>query len=397
MPKLSDAQVAALRAMCEIDPDDDWILIGASALLCHKLPLRRVTHDVDFVATGHDVCDSLRSADWQQHPKMMQRWQRDDALIDLIIATESDLAAGEVHLDDGFVLSVVGFDLALREKQPIEVEPGLTVDVPHPSVLALLKMISWMERNEREKDLADIVMLFDDGLDELDERRFDPDHAIAESNVDYDDQGAFWLGWELARRAEPSHLHWAHRFVEQMADRDSAAFALMARASEYPSDHAEDRLGSRLDAYALGLQRGWVPRAASRDRTAQRTSEATTNARPARAAAAGGLGRRGAEGRSARTTQMLIHDAIDDRRVLHFRYQGHERVAEPHVLGMIGGQLQLLGFQIDGHSSSGGLPDWRLYKLDEISSLAQTGKGFAGPRPTRGGPTPFDRQIVVVR
>lgn len=47
------------------------------------------------------------------------------------------------------------------------------------------------------------------------------------------------------------------------------------------------------------------------------------------------------------------------------------RTVEPHHYGILGGSLQLHGYQVKGGSSSGELTDWRNFKLDKIDKLAK--------------------------
>ena len=61
--------------------------------------------------------------------------------------------------------------------------------------------------------------------------------------------------------------------------------------------------------------------------------------------------------------------AIAECRLLSIRYGGRERTVEPYVYGSYGGSEQLLGYQVGGYSSSGGLPDWRRFHLRKITSM----------------------------
>jgi hypothetical protein len=95
--------------------------------------------------------------------------------------------------------------------------------------------------------------------------------------------------------------------------------------------------------------------------------------------------------------EQRIHDAIDNRLVVEFSYNGHRRVAEPHVLGVKNGRLQVLMYQIGGSSSSGLLPDWRRFFVDELSQLEVMSQAFVPQRLTFGRHSDFDRQVAVVR
>lgn len=383
----SNIQVAALESMRDLLTPDRWALIGASAIRC-RLPLPRPTADIDFVVTASSeaVYQRLREAGWTRHPTKLQTWLRENATVDVIPATEEDLLAGVAHLEDGFVLSIVGFDLAFAQSDLIPIREGLVVPVPRIPVLVLLKMIAWLDRNDREKDLEDLVFMWDSALPEVDPCRWDPEHPLGSADLDYADQSAFCVGWQLGRIAGPEHVHWAKRFLDAMRDEESIAFAQLVRGSRYGGDHVELRLRSRLTAFESGLDVGAAP-----------SGGPATRPVAIRATASGARARSVAWAKSG-SLQMLIHDAIDHRTVIHFYGKGLMRVAEPHVLGLKNGRLQVLVRQIGGSTSSGGrLPGWRRFFLSELSGVAITSETFAGPQPTRGRHSHFDRQIAVVR
>lgn len=92
-----------------------------------------------------------------------------------------------------------------------------------------------------------------------------------------------------------------------------------------------------------------------------------------------------------------IEQAILNKVLVEFSYSGHPRLIEPHVLGINGGVLQVLGYQVGGSSSSGGIPEWRRFDLPKISGLRVTAKTFPGKRPFPSGKhSSWDRQIVIV-
>ena len=89
--------------------------------------------------------------------------------------------------------------------------------------------------------------------------------------------------------------------------------------------------------------------------------------------------------------------AIKAKKVLSFTYDGLLRVAEPHVYGIHGGMAELLGYQIRGNSSSGGLPNWRRFKLHLIQNLRILDEEFPGRRSYPSGKhSEWDQQIAVV-
>src|SRR5207253_9249610 len=79
-------------------------------------------------------------------------------------------------------------------------------------------------------------------------------------------------------------------------------------------------------------------------------------------------GRRRARGvRGVTQIEATLVEAITSRRVVEFDYRRLMRIAEPHTLGInTSGVEQLLAYQIRGKSSSGPLPDWRRFDVDDI-------------------------------
>lgn len=78
---------------------------------------------------------------------------------------------------------------------------------------------------------------------------------------------------------------------------------------------------------------------------------------------------------------QLICQAIREKRVLSFSYDGYPRVVEPHCHGVsTAGNSVLRCYQTSGGSSSGTVPGWHMMKTDKIIGLADAQLVFAGPR-----------------
>src|SRR5438132_14266809 len=87
----------------------------------------------------------------------------------------------------------------------------------------------------------------------------------------------------------------------------------------------------------------------------------------------------------------LIWAAIEQKRLLRFRYKNRERIVEPHDYGIHNGLIKLFGYQVGGSSSQkttqlavGGAgpglgyrvaePDfsrWASYKIGQTSQMGQ--------------------------
>lgn len=95
--------------------------------------------------------------------------------------------------------------------------------------------------------------------------------------------------------------------------------------------------------------------------------------------------------------EQLIQQAIAEKKLIEFLYSGHPRLLEPHVLGVNSGVTEVLGYQVGGSSSSGGIPEWRRFDLLKMSGLKLTATLFPGRRPFPSGKhSSWDRQIAVV-
>lgn len=80
--------------------------------------------------------------------------------------------------------------------------------------------------------------------------------------------------------------------------------------------------------------------------------------------------------------KQKIIDAINNRNLLAFMYNGHYRIAEPHTFGVSGkGNNSLSAYQVHGSSDKGIVPDWKLFTIEKISGLEILEEVFSGTRP----------------
>ena len=85
--------------------------------------------------------------------------------------------------------------------------------------------------------------------------------------------------------------------------------------------------------------------------------------------------------------QTLICDAIRERKLLSFLYQGKRREVEPHLLGYDSdGDLTLSAWQLSGGSGQG----WRDFHVSKLSGPTKSLTRFLGARP---GYNPNDRTL----
>jgi hypothetical protein len=103
-------------------------------------------------------------------------------------------------------------------------------------------------------------------------------------------------------------------------------------------------------------------------------------------------------GRPTASIDQLLRTAITSKRLIQFDYEDYLRIAEPHDYGEIGGEKQLLIYQIGGESRSGRIPDWRLMRIASMKHLRILNKTFAGGRAIPSGKhKKWDELIVRVK
>ena len=92
--------------------------------------------------------------------------------------------------------------------------------------------------------------------------------------------------------------------------------------------------------------------------------------------------------------EQIIKTAITERKVITFFYEGSERVVEPFCYGKsTKGNDVLRAFQIGGASSSGEPFGWKLYIVNEMSSISINESTFDNNRPDYN---PNDKGMVEI-
>ncbi|AGH95393.1 hypothetical protein [Pseudobdellovibrio exovorus] len=78
---------------------------------------------------------------------------------------------------------------------------------------------------------------------------------------------------------------------------------------------------------------------------------------------------------------QIIVDAINNKKMIEFKYNGGVRIVEPHCYGIsTAGNESLRAYQVDGYSSSDP-KDMKLFTLSKASDISLLEKHFDGPRP----------------
>ena len=89
-----------------------------------------------------------------------------------------------------------------------------------------------------------------------------------------------------------------------------------------------------------------------------------------------------------------ICDAIRERRLIRFYYDGGQREVEPHCYGQgKSGHDLLRGYQVSGVSRSGEAVGWKLFRVDEMTGLSASADRFSA---ARAGYDRFDDAMTQV-
>ncbi len=186
-------------------------MIGATAreaILGHGFGIRGpATKDLDFgvfVSGWNDfkkLKNSLTSTDnFKEDNYVKHRLSSDlhELKIDIIPFGDIENPKGKISWDDGLEMTVSGFTEAYEDAWKVKFAEELIIDVVSPLGLALLKLISWNDRNAN-RDAGDFWRVASHYLDLGNyERLFEEVPELLESE-NYDDAyaGAVMLGQDL--------------------------------------------------------------------------------------------------------------------------------------------------------------------------------------------------------
>ena len=151
-------------------------------------------------------------------------------------------------------MNLTGMRLALETGNTFAVEPGLSIPVAPVAVIAVLKMIAYLDRpGERERDLHDLAYILENHVLPDDERRFADD--VLDAGIPYEHASAYLLGQDLRQLVNGTERTAVDDFVARVRDeRDSSATqGRMARLGPTSWNQDPDELLERIDAFKLGF------------------------------------------------------------------------------------------------------------------------------------------------
>jgi predicted nucleotidyltransferase len=180
----------------------DVAIIGAAALLCF-VDIGRFTRDIDLVVALDleaflTFTAVLKTRGWTQEARKEHRWHGPNgSIVDLLPAGPGLRHAKRITWPESeFEMSLAGFEHVFALAVPVSFAEGVQYRVAPPSVIALLKIIAFMDDpHGRRKDLLDVGELFR-RYDASTDRIFSDDVFAAElEEIEY--ASAFLLGKDV--------------------------------------------------------------------------------------------------------------------------------------------------------------------------------------------------------
>lgn len=250
---LSSDQIEAARHLVGALAGVPLGLVGAAALGCH-LPLRNKTEDVDFVvaATIESAALLLSIPGWTRHPRNEHAWTAPNGVaVDVVPASAEALMSGILEWpESGHRMNLCGIRLVFEHSPLVEIADGVKLLVPPVPVIALLKMVAYLDRYDRtDKDLVHLAEIFDGYPDDDDDRMFT--HEQAAAGLSPEEARVQVLGRELAQLVNAEEREGCRRFVGQM--RVPVHEARMLRNMSQPSDDREALHARRMMILATEL------------------------------------------------------------------------------------------------------------------------------------------------
>jgi predicted nucleotidyltransferase len=251
-------QTEALRQLADLWKDTRFCLIGATALACHiELPRKTGDLDMSVSVSVDDLAAAMpRLEGWTRNPQKEHEWLSPARVkVDVLPAGPALLAAGEiVWPGTGARMTLAGMRLALERGVSFEVAAGFSILIAPVPVIAVLKMISYMDRPaERERDLQDLAHIVEKHVAPDDERRFAPE--VLDAGIAYEHASALLLGHDVRELLNSRERDAVDAFVARLRDErhPSAAQARMARLGPPSWNQDPEELLARIDAFVLGL------------------------------------------------------------------------------------------------------------------------------------------------
>ena len=223
----------------------EFVIIGATAYKLYFGDDHRFTEDIDVVIAldldaFSEFARRLEAAEWERKPARENRWRsRRGSYFDILPAgPQLRLDKQIVWPESEFVMNLIGFDHVFSEAQIHQIVPDFSIKAVPPHVLALTKIISFMDDPQRRaKDLGDIQSLLARYEEESD-RIFD-DLVFEAALPDIGLANAFLLGLDLAKLCTAEERNIVNTFLLRFTDdRDDDPFVARLGAFKKGFEHS---------------------------------------------------------------------------------------------------------------------------------------------------------------
>lgn len=236
----------------------DVAIIGAAALLCF-VDIGRFTRDIDLVVALDledfaAFADELRTRGWTQEVRREHRWRgASGSIIDLLPAGPRLRQAKRITWPDSdFEMSLVGFEHVFIRALPFAFAEGVQYRVAPPPVIALLKIIAFMDdQHGREKDLLDLTELFR-RYNAVSDRIFG-DEVFAAGLEEADYANAFLLGLDVGAIATDEEVEILSAFLKARSISDEEVLEM---DREDMRQREALRFQGQLRAFRKGIGQG---------------------------------------------------------------------------------------------------------------------------------------------
>lgn len=222
-----------------------YSLIGATALLVHRIDLPRITQDLDVVVATRgsftDTLGELVARGFRRTKTAHRVVSPQGTRVDILPVSSKSAKTGVIEWPDGTTMTAVGFKEALDLAVHVLL-PDCDIRVAPLPVLAGLKLItSTSEQRKGKDDLNDLLECLEQ-YELQGERRFSV-YDLTNRELTFDQAGAFLLGHELKTAVQPATLRAVH----------NALFATLESPLPSRRLRTQDRAEELLLSFQVGL------------------------------------------------------------------------------------------------------------------------------------------------
>jgi len=249
-------QAAVLRALRAIWPEENFVVVGATAIGCHIDFRWRKTRDLDLTIAGDmkECREALeRLPGWVRHERIEHEWiAAGNVRVDVVPASPAALASGRIDWPSGQVMSAIGLRAAFVDNIRLDVGEQILVRVASAAAITILKMTASLDRPDRERDLEDLAHLMETIVGDDDPERWSD--SVINLELDYELVSPFILGRRVAAIADHREKAIVERFLARLEDPSdrSASLARMLRIGP-PGWREYSAALARLGAFRRGF------------------------------------------------------------------------------------------------------------------------------------------------